>query len=746
MGLYRLQGFTGRHEELMTLHTWLTDRQALPVICISGEQGSGKSTMATAAAWNHFHHFTDGIIRVGAAGEDRLRIYDIVRTMDTVFGTTLTRYSEERWGISILEQLYRRRRLLMIDELAGATEDDLNTLVDIISHLHESGGLSRVVLIDRNFSQSIADLVQHQVLPLRGLNKQDIPAFIEKRVPPQARARALHHIDEMYDLTKGHPLMLRLITGLLIDHSWNDLSFILEDLLEETAEDDPETIFVEEGETSAGPHPDKHTFSQSVKLVAFAVEDLTVSHPEVGPLLDRMVRAAGGTSMTALRTLFWSDLGSEQELDETLQALLDRGLLEQDIFQQRVIMHPVIRRYLGQNVVMFGEEWERQHANYYSAVANDYLNLPLERWSEVDAEWGNIYQGVDWCAARLQRLFDRDPMDILQDPAVDQEGLPLPPEADDYKADLRLTRNYALDIAHYAFWRHPPGVLRWLAAGAVASLALWDMRNYGWLLMSMGRQLFFNNQLEAALIWFERARAIFDERDLLADLIYVHTDIATTLRILDKPQQALEHFNAVFESIAELGDPSSLATAYMNLGSAYYSLNNYREALHQHRRALRVAMRRNNSHAIASAHNNMGLVMESMERWQEAEDAYESALREFQRMNEETGVSACYNNLGSVNFARGAYQRALKWYKLDLELSEKNGNWTDMAATLHNLGHVALEQGDLQQAAAYFTQSRDLYAAFELTEYVQEEQEMIDYILAQDPTIDVPDTPTVEKE
>ena len=51
-----------------------------------------------------------------------------------------------------------------------------------------------------------------------------------------------------------------------------------------------------------------------------------------------------------------------------------------------------------------------------------------------------------------------------------------------------------------------------------------------------------------------------------------------------------------------------------------------------------------------------------------------------------------------------------------------------MAATLHNLGHVALEMGDAPRALASFMQSRDLYAAFDLTEYIQEEQEMIDYL------------------
>ena len=92
------------------------------------------------------------------------------------------------------------------------------------------------------------------------------------------------------------------------------------------------------------------------------------------------------------------------------------------------------------------------------------------------------------------------------------------------------------------------------------------------------------------------------------------------------------------------------------------------------------------------------------------------------------GISTCYNNLGSACYARGELAQALTWYELDLALGAKRGVWTDMAATLHNLGHVALEQSDQPRALAYFEQSRDLYAAFQLEEYMQEEAEMIEYI------------------
>jgi tetratricopeptide (TPR) repeat protein len=143
-----------------------------------------------------------------------------------------------------------------------------------------------------------------------------------------------------------------------------------------------------------------------------------------------------------------------------------------------------------------------------------------------------------------------------------------------------------------------------------------------------------------------------------------------------------------------------------------------------------VALRHEEEHQIASAFNNMGLAMEAMDRLAEAHHAYERALDVFERIGDHTGLSACYNNLGSVCFASTNYSQALMWYELDLNLSERRGAWTDMAATLHNLGHVANELGEPERALHYFEQSRDLYAAFQLTDYVQEEQEMIDLIKA----------------
>lgn len=712
LGLFRLEGFSGYRQELLQLHEWLTNARALPVLAISGEQGIGKTTLVTATGWNHLRYFSDGVVRVSAAGTQRFRLYDVVRTMDSVFGSELARTAEEHWGVRILEQLYRHQRLLMIDKLAGATPQELQTLVDIISHLHETGGHARIILIDRNLSPAIAALAQHQHLRLTGLQRADVTQFIERRAPPAVRVEALANRDEIYTLAGGSPLSLRLILGLMVDLSWADLAALLQSACD-----------------TAGR-------VQMEPLVAFSVEEFAGFNPQVGPLLNRLVSASGGASDVALRELFWADLGTLAELDETVQALMARGLIDHDPIQRRVVLHPLIRNYLAENVVLLGEEWDRRHAAYYLAYAQRYQTMPLTRWPEVDVEWGNIDRGVAWAVQQVRQIWPQEPMELLREPELDQKQLTLP-GADDalrevlrevLRDDLRIMRDYGLALGHYAFWRHPPGIRQWLAAGALAVLALADLRNYGWFLMNIGRQTFFRGDVEAGIQWLSRAERIFDQRDMLTEMAYVLTDLGTSYRILREARRALAYFQAAFDCVAQSGDVAALSTAYMNLGSAHYAMNNFDRALQEQRKALRVALRREEEQQTASAFNNMGLAMEAMDRLAAAQQAYELALNVFQRIDDRTGISACYNNLGSVCYAQGNYGQALMWYELDLNLSERYGAWMDMAATLHNLGHVALELDEPERSLAYFTQSRDLYAAFQLTDYQREEQEMIDLI------------------
>ena len=707
LGVYRLRGFSGRKAELETLCQWLLEAHEQPALAISGGQGNGKSTLATAAAWNMIRHFPDGIIWVGAAGRDRFRMYDIVRTLDTVLGTTLTRVSEDRWGIGILEQLYRRRRLLILDELSGATDREIQTLAEIIGHLHDSGGQSHILLIDRDIHPEFADLIDDRHLQLGGLPLSEAVGFVHERAPESVRDTALRNIESLHSRTGGRPLSMRLVMGLLIDFGlWSELDQLLVEL------------------------PAEDGAVEMSSVAGFAVENFAAFWPEAGLILDRLVSAAGGATYQALSELFTVGMGSEAEKRQTFEALVTRALVEVDLFDRRIVVQPVVRRYLVEGAVMLGEDWHRQHSRYYLQFAQRYQELPIQRWQEVDPFWGNVHWGADWATDRVERIFGISVQEIVGEKLEVQGLRDMPINFPEVQDDLKLMRDYALALAHYAFWRHPPGIWRWLCGGAVAAIALGDIGDFGWMLANIGRQRFFNGEVEEAMEWLQRALRIFDERDMLMAMAYGHTDLGTSFRVLEEPRQALEHFWLAFEAAAQLGDPRSLAPAYMNLGSAYLSLNNFERAIEQHRKALRVALRLGDEALVASAHNNLGLAMEGMAMYAEAQRAYESALTVFERNRDATGISTCYNNLGSVCYARQDFAAALAWYEKDLDLSDARGAWMDKAATLHNLGHVALEQQEYGQAGEYFRRSRELYAAFQLDEYVAEEDEMLTYVAA----------------
>ena len=180
-----------------------------------------------------------------------------------------------------------------------------------------------------------------------------------------------------------------------------------------------------------------------------------------------------------------------------------------------------------------------------------------------------------------------------------RRGCELPDEAREHLGDLRLARDYALALAHYAFWRHPPGTLRWLSTGAVAALALGDLRNYAWLLVNIGRHLFFISRVEEAVDWLNRGARILDRGDQLDELAYAYTDLGTSWRILDQPRQALAYFRAAFACVAQLGDQYGVATTHMNLGSAFYGMQDFDEALREYQQALRISMRMNNVQQMA---------------------------------------------------------------------------------------------------------------------------------------------------
>ncbi len=707
LGLYRIREFAGRRRELLRLQSWLLDSDVPPVMALTGPAGVGKSTLATATAWSVIRHFPDGVIWVAPAGLERFCLYDIAQTLDTVLGTTITRQSRDMWTTAILELLFRRRRLLILDETDTAPDQEWENLREVFGHLKPRDTDSRVMIVAEKTTPVLTTLAGPRVLALRGFTIRETDVFLKRYDPVHVDSQMSH------TLTEGHPLGLMFLQGILL------------------------------GDTNRG-HPgieDNPVSTESrVRVLARqALADCAHVQPEAYALLVRLTTAAGGAAFTAVRDLFWHGTVTPEtkiphavpvtrldhlpmDLQSLLQVLQSRGLLEQDPMNFRVVLHPVIRSLIATSVKIDGMGWRATHARFYVRYATRYGKLDLTHWSEVDREWGNVRQGADWCVQFMHRLTGHEPL-ALSAELSSQADATLALEAPREK--LMLVIRYALALALYAFWRHPPRSLDWIAAGAVACASLADFAGFGHLLLHLGRQQYFRHDFPQALFWLERAHAIFVHRDMPIQLAYVHTDLGMAHRALGHHTQALRHCQSAFEYLAQGSDLAELGNAYLNLGSVHASLQEHDQALRQYRNGLRLASRLDDRRLMANAYNNLGLVLEKRGQHDMAHAVYIRALELYRFLHHGEGESTVLNNLGSVSFLENNATTAENWYRQALACCAARGTWLDMAATHHNLGLVLQRQERWAEAAREFEASLELYRFFQLDTYILEEEALL---------------------
>lgn len=706
LGLYRLRGFCGRHRELHRLQSWLADSERGAVIAVVGPDGVGKSALATAAAWATGRHFADGVVWAAPSGWERLRFYDVIRALDAVLGSAITGRPRAMWQTEVLQLLHRRRRLVILDEAETADVQDWEALVETFQRLPAVRTPSRILIVANRMLPALQALAGERILHLQGFTLRDTAAFLSAHPslslsPDAARQR-----------TAGSPLGLHLLLGLAAPASAPALS-------------------------AAPPVADVKALDP---LTTYALQVCAREQGEAFDLLSRLAAAAGGASYRALQELFGRDrpvarrAGSDlfvrpepeltalsAPLPALLQALMTRALLEHDPWYRRVRVHACVRRQLARAAGAAPADWQAAQAQYYVRYARLYEQVDRALWSDLDREWDNMRQGAEWCARRIRRGCPEDPLTLTAAIADGRAppALPLP------AAVVALASQYASAMALYSFWRHPPRILEWLAAGAVAYASLADFRGFGRLMLHLGRQLYFRRDYERSLFWLEKARAVFARRDMVLLLAYVHTDIGMVHRERGQPGRALRHCRQAFDCLAQGGNLEELAGAYMNLGSLALSLRDYPQALQHYRHGLRLALALDDRRLMANAFNNLGLALEALSHLWSARAMYEKALDLYRYLRLGEGECTALNNLGAAAHLQADAPAAEAWYRQALAACTRRGAWLDLAATRHNLGLVLQQRNRWAEADREFAASRALYAALDLPAYAAAEAALI---------------------
>ena len=154
------------------------------------------------------------------------------------------------------------------------------------------------------------------------------------------------------------------------------------------------------------------------------------------------------------------------------------------------------------------------------------------------------------------------------------------------------------------------------------------------------------------------------------DRVSLRNDIAVLYMELDRPSEAVRHFEAALRL-----SPGS-ATAHFNYGTALGAARRFEDAVAQYERALALRP------GYAVAHNNLGTALLQLGRLQSAM----ASFREASRVDPQLGDA--HLNVGLLSRATGDFPEAVARFRRALQL---NPNWVTALASLASLLAAAPE-------------------------------------------------------
>lgn len=699
LGLYRLENFVGRQQELAILKNWLDKH---PVIAITGVSGVGKSTLATALAVHEAHRFEEGILWIGATGDELFHFYDIVRDIEDVLATGITNQPVDTWGLHVLQRLYGFHRLLIIDEFSRPDATAIQSLLGAISDI-EPGGHGSFIFIGRTLPPLLLDLVGEAHLELGEMSAENVAEWIAAN--SEAYRLTAEDAPEMHRLTEGHPLLFKMVAYL-----WH-------------------TEWLQRLQTHDRINAPESDYDPTNTIIQTVLDALSQTHPAAVKLIVFCSQASGGISAQAMHQLYWRQTGADGSLLDAVQLLIKAGLLSYNSIKNRYLLHPLVRHYL--NRYQFGEmpsteqrEFTHAFTGYYINQGHRYNNMPPHQWRYVDDDWGNVRKAFNQL---IENMETRTGFSVAQNLAqLDAVNfVDFPPQVDEI---LMLIRDYALSLRGYLQWRHPPEAEHWLAAGIIASRHLTDRRSEAMLSLALASVSYFLHEFSTSYTWFRRALPYFKEKQDIPHVIEITKNMGVVLRAMDDFDGALELYHQALELAERHDDLSNQSALATLIASLWFHRQNYRQAAMWYHHALAADEARGSVEWQAAQHNNLGLVAEASGEFEQAITHYRHAEALHRRADNSNGLSTTFGNLGACYFALNQPHKALECYARDMELQEQRGNWLDMAAILHNMGHIALALDDLAAAEDYFSSSRDLYTQFGQPDLAKEEQSLLDTI------------------
>lgn len=226
------------------------------------------------------------------------------------------------------------------------------------------------------------------------------------------------------------------------------------------------------------------------------------------------------------------------------------------------------------------------------------------------------------------------------------------------------------------------------------------------------REIFYAKQAVERFLAVSSFREVVDTAlrtlPLLADIgeqAALRASLGEAYHKLGMIDMALQTFNESLSLANQVGDPSTAALCYENLGNVALRQGDFATARQNFQQSLELASQVQDLGMIGRSLDSLGDVLASQGDFGQARDYYERSLAVHQQIDDKRGIVGNLNGLGWVASSQSNYTLSRRRFEQSLAVAHEIGERRMIAVTLGNLGAIATAQGDYTTALDYYGQN-----------------------------------------
>jgi tetratricopeptide (TPR) repeat protein len=654
--------FVGREDEVKKIKSWV-DSEDFKIIVIFGIPGIGKTTLAWKIVddyrnnkhlfWYRFHRW-DTIRHtlvalaefLNAANHRRLKLYLSSNPSIDLFEIS-----------KILEdELKDANMLLVFDDFQRVQENIAELFSLLIEVLARIEGVE-VMVVGRRiipFYDRSEVLVKHLVaeLQLDGLDEENSKKLMKFKIRDEDVFR------KIYDLTKGHPLFLELISSLKdIKDLKNIKRYIYEEIFSKLEEEEKTLLNI----ISVYRYP--------VSASAFFIED-QVNYETLDELVER-------------------NLVQEISYDE-----YDVHDLIREFFYIR-LPPKIKRRYHIEAASYYIEEGSTVgsiEAQYHLISANEYekaIKLAIANGTEI-----------------ITKGFLEEFLSILDEFDVDNT-----PE--EYWAEIMLLKAETLTIT--GDWDTALGYYN-------QALVLCEKINKpeveATALRKIGHIRRKRSELDSAIVAYNKSLKISKNIQDLQGTADSYRGLGSVYGIKGEFDKAIEYLEQSLSDSKKVDNFQVMSRTYIDLGTVFTNKGELDRAVEFHEKALDALEKTGDIYERARVLNNLGIVHADKGDLEKALKHFEECIKISDMAGDIRQMGYGLISASEVYIKNKNFELAKEYLDESLEIFEKVGDKFKISSVYHNYGTIAKLEKDWREASEYYDKSIEILESLDIPYYL----------------------------